>query len=147
MEREFGHIDFLVNCAGVTDDELFVKTSADNMQAHFIYSFLALLSSSHITAASRCHQPLGCDVPQQSRSPANAEASLRYLYSDNWLVGSLLKNRLPSGRIVNVGSVIGLMGNTGQAVYSASKAGLVGTSLRNHAMLIAALMLWLAMQV
>ncbi len=30
------------------------------------------------------------------------------------------------GRIVNMGSVVGLMGNAGQANYSASKAGLVG---------------------
>lgn len=37
---------------------------------------------------------------------------------------SMLKRR--SGRIVNVSSVSGLMGNAGQANYSASKAGLLG---------------------
>ncbi len=36
----------------------------------------------------------------------------------------MLKQR--SGRIVNITSVIGLMGNTGQANYAASKAGLIG---------------------
>lgn len=36
----------------------------------------------------------------------------------------LLKQR--SGRIVNIASVVGLMGNAGQANYSASKAGLIG---------------------
>ncbi|MCB1087422.1 MAG: 3-oxoacyl-[acyl-carrier-protein] reductase [Verrucomicrobiae bacterium] len=37
---------------------------------------------------------------------------------------SLLKQ--PEARIINISSVIGLMGNAGQANYSASKAGLIG---------------------
>ena len=32
----------------------------------------------------------------------------------------------PAGRIINIASVVGLMGNPGQANYSASKAGLIG---------------------
>ena len=37
-----------------------------------------------------------------------------------------LMMRAKSGRIVNVASVVGLMGNAGQVNYSASKAGLIG---------------------
>jgi 3-oxoacyl-[acyl-carrier protein] reductase len=40
------------------------------------------------------------------------------------LTRSFLKQR--SGRIINIASVIGLMGNAGQCNYSASKAGLIG---------------------
>jgi 3-oxoacyl-[acyl-carrier protein] reductase len=40
------------------------------------------------------------------------------------LTRALLKQR--SGRIVNIASVIGLMGNAGQCNYAASKAGLIG---------------------
>ena len=36
--------------------------------------------------------------------------------------------RARSGRIINIASVVGLMGNPGQANYVASKAGLIGLS-------------------
>ena len=39
---------------------------------------------------------------------------------------SLVMMRKRSGRIINISSVSGLMGNAGQANYSASKAGVIG---------------------
>lgn len=36
--------------------------------------------------------------------------------------------RARNGRIINIGSIVGLRGNTGQAAYAAAKAGLVGFS-------------------
>uniref|UniRef100_A0A2K5IQD6 3-oxoacyl-[acyl-carrier-protein] reductase n=1 Tax=Colobus angolensis palliatus TaxID=336983 RepID=A0A2K5IQD6_COLAP len=46
------------------------------------------------------------------------------------LLGSMLtcKAAMRGGSIVNVGSIVGLQGNSGQSVYSASKGGLVGFS-------------------
>ncbi len=40
------------------------------------------------------------------------------------VTGIMVKQR--AGRIVNIASVVGLMGNAGQANYSASKAGVIG---------------------
>jgi 3-oxoacyl-[acyl-carrier protein] reductase len=37
--------------------------------------------------------------------------------------------RSKSGRIINISSVAGVMGNAGQANYSASKAGLIGLTM------------------
>jgi len=55
------------------------------------------------------------------------DTNLKGAFNLTKLVGRLMV-RQRAGRIVNISSVIGLMGNAGQANYAASKAGLIGFS-------------------
>ncbi len=47
-------------------------------------------------------------------------------YATRSVLKSMMKNRY--GRIINITSIVGLQGNSGQSNYSASKAGLIGFS-------------------
>ncbi len=84
----FGHVDILINNAGVTRDGLLLRMSEADWD---------LVLNINLKGAFICTQ-----------------AVLRHMIKQRW------------GRIVNMASVVGLMGNAGQANYSASKAGLIG---------------------
>lgn len=86
--KEFGHLDVLINNAGVTRDGLALRMSTDD----FEFVLKTNLTSAFVAI----------------RSAARA----------------MMKNRF--GRIVNISSTSGVVGNAGQANYAASKAGLVG---------------------
>ena len=47
-------------------------------------------------------------------------------YGTKSVLRSMMKNKY--GRIINITSIVGLQGNSGQSNYSASKAGLIGFS-------------------
>lgn len=85
---EYGHLDVLVNNAGITRDGLLMRMSEEDFD---IVLDTNLKGAFHtIQAASR----------------------------------PMLKQR--SGRIINISSVVGVVGNAGQANYAASKAGVIG---------------------
>lgn len=83
-----GHIDILINNAGITRDGLMLRMSEEDWN---------VVLDVNLKGAFNC-----------------TRAAIRHM----------AKQR--SGRIVNIASVVGLMGNAGQVNYAASKAGLIG---------------------
>jgi 3-oxoacyl-[acyl-carrier protein] reductase len=94
LERS-GHIDVLVNNAGITRDGLLMRMKTADWQS---------VIDLNLTGVFLCTRAV-------SRS--------------------MLKAR--SGRIINITSVVALMGNPGQANYSAAKAGVIGLTRSNAA--------------
>jgi 3-oxoacyl-[acyl-carrier protein] reductase len=90
IAARFGHIDVLVNNAGVTRDGLLMRMKSEDWDA---------VINTNLKGAFHLTKPVG---------------------------RMMVKQR--AGRIINISSVIGLMGNAGQANYAASKAGLIGFS-------------------
>jgi 3-oxoacyl-[acyl-carrier protein] reductase len=88
ITARFGHIDVLVNNAGITRDGLLMRMSSEAWDT---------VIDTNLKGAFNLTKPVG---------------------------RLMVKQR--AGRIINISSVIGLMGNGGQANYAASKAGLIG---------------------
>lgn len=86
--KRHGHVDVLVNNAGITRDNLVMRMTEEEYDA---------VLDTNLKGAFN---------------------TIRHLSR------SFLKQR--SGKIINITSVSGVMGNAGQANYSASKAGLIG---------------------
>ncbi len=86
----FSDIEVLVNNAGITADNLFVRMDLEQWER---------VLKTNLTGAY-----------------AVTRALARGMMRRRW------------GRIINVSSVVGLMGNAGQANYAAAKAGLIGFS-------------------
>lgn len=88
VNEELGPVTILVNNAGVTKDNLFLRLGEEDWD---------LVLGVNLKGAFHCIKSFS-----------------RGMLKERW------------GRIISITSVVGLMGNKGQANYAASKAGLVG---------------------
>ena len=88
IQDEYGTLYGLVNNAGITNDNLLMRTTEEQ--------WLSVI-----------------------------ETNLTSIYR---VTKSIIKDMMKArnGRIVNIGSIVGMMGNSGQSNYSASKSGLLG---------------------
>ncbi len=85
---EFGHLEILVNNAGITRDGLIMKMKEEDFDAVLNINLKGTFNTIRHSARQ------------------------------------MLKQR--SGKIINISSVSGILGNPGQANYAASKAGVIG---------------------
>lgn len=88
IKEEHGGIDILINNAGITRDNLFMRMKDDEWQD---------IIDTNLTSVFKV-----------------SKAAIR----------PMMKKR--TGRIINIGSVVGTMGNAGQVNYATAKAGLLG---------------------
>lgn len=88
IHKEAGSIDFLVNNAGITKDNLLLRMKESDWD----------------------------DV---------LNINLKGVFNTCKHISRIMLSQR-SGRIINIGSIVGTMGNAGQANYSAAKAGLAG---------------------
>ena len=88
VSGEFGDIEVLINNAGITRDNLFMRMKPADWE---------LVLKINLTGAFNCCKAVTRPMQKARR-----------------------------GHIVNIASVVGVMGNAGQANYSASKAGMIG---------------------
>jgi 3-oxoacyl-[acyl-carrier protein] reductase len=86
--EKYGRIDVLINNAGITRDNLFLRMNSNDWNA---------VINTNLTGVYNVTKPV---------------------------VKLMMKQR--SGSIINMSSIVGVMGNAGQANYSAAKAGLIG---------------------
>ncbi len=87
LERS-GHLDVLVNNAGITNDGLLMRMKTEDWQS---------VIDLNLSGVFLCTRAVSRSMIKQKK-----------------------------GRIINITSVVGLMGNAGQANYSAAKAGVIG---------------------
>ena len=97
VEREYGHVDVLVNNAGITRDGLFVKYKDGQVVSQLSEEDWDLVISVNLKGVFNCAQAVTPIMIKQG-----------------------------GGVILNASSIVGLYGNFGQTNYAATKFGVIG---------------------
>ena len=98
--KEYGHLDILVNNAGITKDGLIMKMKEEDFDSVLNVNLKGTFNTIRHSARQMLKQRSGNIVPH------------------------MLHHH--EGKIINISSVSGILGNVGQANYAASKAGVIG---------------------
>ena len=96
---KYKSIDILVNNAGITKDNLLLRMSVNDWDEVMNVNLKGVFNCTRIIAK------VMLKAAAKGASPATGGAR---------------------GKIINISSIIGIMGNAGQANYAASKAGIIG---------------------
>lgn len=115
MEK-YGTVDVLVNNAGITKDTLVARMKRDQWQD---------VIDINLSGVFYCTQQFFKVLPLQLLH--------KFLFHSltHDLIAFQIASKKRTGRIINISSVVGQIGNPGQANYAAAKGGVLGLTMSN----------------
>ncbi len=131
----YGRLDILVNNAGITRDGLLMKMTESDYDAVLQTNLKGTFNGIRFASRQMLRQKLVNNagitrdglLMKMTESDYDAVLQTNLKGTFNGIrFASRQMLRQKSGRIINISSVSGILGNAGQANYSASKAGVIG---------------------